>query len=125
MKRSEVTQSCPTFCDPMDSSLQAPPSMGFSRQEYWSGLLFPSPGDLPNPGIELPSPALEGRFFTPEKLGKLKWAYYDPEKIKNHQTPETNDKSTINVCRCLCGHEERRGRITAHHEGELSGSQGY
>ena len=50
---SEVAQSCLTFCDPMDSSLhQAPPSMGFSRQEYWSGLPFPSPGNLPNPGIE-------------------------------------------------------------------------
>ena len=41
---SEVAQSCLTLCDPMDSSLhQAPPSMGFSRQEYWSGLSFPSP----------------------------------------------------------------------------------
>jgi len=49
----EVAQSCLTLCDPMDSSLhQAPPSMGFSRQEYWSGLPFPSPGNLPNPGIE-------------------------------------------------------------------------
>ena len=37
---------------------QAPPSMGFSRQEYWSGLLFPSPGNLPDPGIEPRSPAL-------------------------------------------------------------------
>ena len=48
---------------------QAPPSMGFSRQEYRSGLPFPSPGDLPNPGIELtslPSPALAGGFFTTE-----------------------------------------------------------
>ena len=43
----------------MDSSLQAPWSMGFSRQEYWSGLPFPSPGDLPNPGIEPGSPALQ------------------------------------------------------------------
>ena len=46
---------------------QAPLSMGFYRQEYWSGLPFPSPGDLPNPGIEprsLPSPALAGGFFT-------------------------------------------------------------
>ena len=46
---------------------QAPLSMGFSRQEYWSGLPFPSPGDLPDPGIEpvsLMSPALAGRFFT-------------------------------------------------------------
>ena len=40
--------------------------MGFPRQEYWSGLPFPSPGDLPNPGTELTSPALAGRFFTTE-----------------------------------------------------------
>ena len=46
-KESEVTQSCPTLCNPMDSSLhQAPPFMGFFRQEYWSGLPFPSPGNL-------------------------------------------------------------------------------
>jgi len=38
--------------------------VGFSRQKYWSGLPFPSPGDLPNPGIERASPALAGRFFT-------------------------------------------------------------
>jgi len=43
-KGSEVAQSCPTLCDPMDCSPQAPPSMEFSRQEYWSGLPFPSPG---------------------------------------------------------------------------------
>ena len=43
---------------------QAPLSMGFSRQEYWSGLLFPSPGDLANPGIEPASPAWAGGFFT-------------------------------------------------------------
>ena len=43
---------------------QAPLSMGFSRQEYWSGLPFPSPGDLPNMGIEPVSPTLAGRFFT-------------------------------------------------------------
>ena len=49
-------------------ALQTPLSMGFSRQEYWSGLPCPSPGNLPNPGIEpmsLMSPALAGRFFTP------------------------------------------------------------
>ena len=42
---------------------QAPLSMGFPRQEYWSGLPFPSPGHLPNPGIKLASPALAGGFF--------------------------------------------------------------
>ena len=58
--KSEVAQSCPTLWDPMDCSLyQAPPSMGFSRWEYWSGLPFPPPGDLPNPGIEPGSPALQ------------------------------------------------------------------
>ena len=44
--------------------------MGFSRQEYWSGLPFLSPGDLSDPGIKLVSPALAGRFFTIEPLGK-------------------------------------------------------
>ena len=65
---AESLQSCPTLCDLMDSvACQAPLSMGFSRQECWSGLPFPSPMDLPNPGIEptsLMSPALAGRFFT-------------------------------------------------------------
>ena len=54
---------------------QVPLSMEFSRQEYWSGLSFPFPGDLPNPGIELASlasPPLAGKFFTPVPLGKLK-----------------------------------------------------
>ena len=46
------------FATPWAIAYQAPPSMGFSRQEYWSGLPFPSPGDLPNPGIEPRSPAL-------------------------------------------------------------------
>ena len=67
---SEVAQSCPTLCDPVDCSLQAPPSMGFSRQEYWSGLPFPSPGDLPDPGIEPRSPALQPDALTSEPPGK-------------------------------------------------------
>ena len=52
---------------------QASLSTGFPRQEYWSGLPFPSPGDLPDPGIQLTSPsspALAGGFFTTEPLGK-------------------------------------------------------
>ena len=52
------------FATPWTRAYQAPPSMGFFRQEYWSGLPFPSPGDLLNPGIEPGSPALQtdGRF---------------------------------------------------------------
>ena len=50
-----VAHSCPACCDPIDCPHQAPLSLGFSRQDYWSGLLFPSPWNLPNPGIELRS----------------------------------------------------------------------
>ena len=50
--KSEVTQSCPTLVTPWTVAYQAPQSMGFSRQKYWSVLPFPSAGDLPNPGIE-------------------------------------------------------------------------
>ena len=49
---------------------QAPPSMGFSRQEYWSGLPFPSPGDLPDPGIEPVSPALQVDSLQPSRQGR-------------------------------------------------------
>ena len=53
------------FCDLLGYiAHQAPLSMGFPRQEYWTGLPFPSPGDLPDPGIEPAPPALAGRFFT-------------------------------------------------------------
>ena len=55
---SEVAQSCPTLCNPWTVANQASLSMGFSRQEYWSGLPFPSLGDLPNARIEPGSPAL-------------------------------------------------------------------
>ena len=52
-----VTQLCLTLCNLWTVAHQAPLSMQFSRQEYWSGLPFPSPGYLPKPGIELRSPA--------------------------------------------------------------------
>ena len=63
---SEVAQSCPTFATPWTVAHQAPRSMGVSRQEYWSGVPCPPPGDLPHPGIKLESlmsPALGGRFM--------------------------------------------------------------
>ena len=61
-----VTKSCPTLMTPWTVACQASLSMGFSRQEYWTGLPFPPPGDLFDPGIEpasLASPALAGRFL--------------------------------------------------------------
>ena len=72
---------------------QAPLSMGFSRQEYWSGLLCPPPGDLPDPGIESTSlmfPALSGRFFTtsitweaPKTVNKILINSVDQEREEN------------------------------------------
>ena len=61
------------FCDPMDCSPPGPLSMEFSRQEYWRGFPFPTPGDLPSPEIEptsLVSQALSGGFFTTVLFGK-------------------------------------------------------
>ena len=55
---------------PQTTARQAPLSMGFSRQEYWSGLPFPSPGDLPDPEIEPRSPVLEADALTSEPPGK-------------------------------------------------------
>ena len=54
----------------MDSSLPGSSAMGFLRQEYWSGWPFPSPGDLPEPGIKPRSPASAGGFFTTEPAEK-------------------------------------------------------
>ena len=67
---SKVAQLCLTICDPWTVAQQAPLSMRFSRQEYWSGLPFPSPGNLPNPGIEPRSPTLQADTLTSEPPGK-------------------------------------------------------
>ena len=71
ISESEVAQSCPTLCDPWTLAHQAPPSMGFSRQEYWSGLPFPSPGDLLDPGIEPRSPTLQTDALTSAPPGRV------------------------------------------------------
>ena len=63
-----VAQLCPTLCDPV--ARQAPLSMVFSREEYWSGLPFLSPGYLPDPGIEFWFPALQADSLLSESLGR-------------------------------------------------------
>ena len=65
-----VPQLCLTFVTPWTVARQAPLSMGFSRQEYWSGLSFPSPGDLPNPGSKPVSPALQADSLLLKQQGK-------------------------------------------------------
>ena len=63
-----VAQACPTLATPWAVARQAPLSMGSSRQEYWSGLLFPSPGHLPDPGIGISS-ALQANILLLNHLG--------------------------------------------------------
>ena len=67
-----VAQSCPTLCDPMDCSLPGSSVHGeFSRQEYWSGLPHPPPGDLPNPGIEPKYATMQRDSLSSELTGKF------------------------------------------------------
>ena len=70
------------FATPWTVAYQASLSMGFSRQEYWSGLPFPSPGDLPNPGIEPGSPALEADALTSEPPNEEEKKIIEPFTIK-------------------------------------------
>ena len=65
-----VAKLCLTFVTPLTVAHQAPQSIGFSRQKYWSGLPFPFPGDLPNPGIKPRSPALQANSLLTELPGK-------------------------------------------------------
>ena len=78
--KATVTQSCPTLCDPWTVVGQTPPPMVFSSQEYWSGLPFPSPGDLPDPGIEPGSPALQADSLPSEPPGNP-WFYLNHQVI--------------------------------------------
>ena len=68
----------------LHAACQAPLSMGISKQEYWSGLLFPPPGDLPDPGIKPTSPALAGRFF----IRANRWLSDLNMNIKMQEPPE-------------------------------------
>ena len=65
-----VAQLWPTLCEPMDCSSKVPLYMRLLMQEYWNGLPFPSPGDLPDPGIEPRSPALQANTLPFELPGK-------------------------------------------------------
>ena len=95
---------CPAPCNPMDYiARQASLSMEFSRQECWSGLPFPTSGDLPDPGIEPKSLVLAGVFFTTVLPGKPKQCLI--------QEPAVNDASSARVGRKIMGTGERRGAI--------------
>ena len=83
------------FATPWTIASQAPLSMGFSRQEYWSGLPFPSPGDLPNPGVEPGSPALQADALSSQPPGKPKrdlWHNIKHTNIRIIGVPEEEKK---------------------------------
>ena len=88
-----VAQSCPTLATPWTVARQAPLSMGLFRQKYWSGLPFPTPGDLSDPGIEPRSPALQA--------GSLLSEFSNHKTSENHcLTPAQNTADTN--CHMLC-----------------------
>ena len=93
LKVSEVTQSCPNLCDPMGFvAPQASLLMGSSRQEYWSGLPFPSQGGLPDPGFKLEPPTLQvdslpfelpgNTYIKASTLPFMKYLPYEISRIK-------------------------------------------
>ena len=77
-----VAKSGLTLCNPMDCSLLG--SMEFPRQEYWSRLLFPSPGDLPDPGTESGSPALQSDSLLNEPPGKPTFVFNSVLNVKRN-----------------------------------------
>ena len=83
---SLVAKSCSTLATPWTVARKAPLFLGFSRQEYWSGLLFPCPGDLPNPEIEPGSPALQADSLPTELPRKpLIYDFYFPWVIYSYE----------------------------------------
>ena len=100
--RAKLFQSCPTLCDPMDCSLPAPLSMGFSGLEYCSKLPYPPPGDLPNPGIKpvtLKSSALQAGSLSPTKVCFA-------TTNKSHSSQSMKKKKVLIVMKVSTGHTE-------------------
>ena len=87
-----VAKLCPTLETPWTVACQAPLYMGFSRQEYWSGLQFPSAGDLPNPVIKPGSPALQADSLLIELQGK-------PPDYRHRKTKQCNLKNNLGAPR--------------------------
>ena len=96
-----VTKSCLTLATPWTIAPQAPLSVGFSRQEYWSGLPCPSPGDLPNSGIESMSPALRADSLLSEPPGKHHiLGYLNNRSLWSHISGEVQNQGAGRVSFC-------------------------
>ena len=94
------------FVTPWTIGRQAPLSTGFWRQEYWSGLPCPPPGDLPNPGIEPVSPALTGRPFTISATWEAPWYTVDAQIPMNKGPNGRLDE--VGVRGGICSRERKR-----------------
>ena len=92
-----VPKLCLTLATPWTVALQAPQSVGFFRRKYWSGLPFPPPGDLLDPGIEPRSLALQADSFWAELSGKPLWWPRGVEWGKGREAPEGGD-----IYMCVC-----------------------
>ena len=103
------------FATPCTVAYQIPPSKGFSRQEYWSGVPFPPPGDLPHPGIEPRSPELHTDAWPSEPPGKPpgKLCQGQPQLIslsvhqRSHHHKGTEDRGTRLPWHCLTAHHDQ------------------
>ena len=91
---------------------QASLSMGFSRQEYWSGLPFPPPGDLPDPGSKPMSPALAGGFFTAESRGKPCRYLCLNKRLAVPDSYSNLGGKTVSVCVCTHVQKERHQNVS-------------
>ena len=94
-------QSCPTFWDPMDRSLQACLSLRFFRQEYWNRLPFPSPGDLPNPGIK------------PASMAQPNWHINEPSQSLPGPLPSPLGWDLPEPCGAITTFSEHQGRASS------------
>ena len=100
-----VAKSCPTLLRPhgLYVACQAPLSMGLPWQEYWSGLLFPSPGDLPDPALKPMSQVLAAGFFTiesPGKPGREKYIWFYPSPFFPHYTHTKKTENQRSAVTC-------------------------
>ena len=99
---SLVAKSCPTLATPWTVACQAPLSVGFSRHEYWNELPFPSPGDLPNPGIEPGSPALQADSSPLSYQGSSGEGPRHPLLLRDIRTPLSAPSPRQNYTPVLC-----------------------
>ena len=109
--KQAIAQSCQLFVIPWTVVYQAFLSMGFSRQEHWSGLPFPSPGDLPDPGIGPKSPALQADALPSEPPGKpIIWGTQKKEEEIHWPVHQATPESTKYLL-CVTNLQERWKRV--------------